>query len=275
MAKPSIFSNQYDKQVRKRKRRKKIIVFLVCCLGIYAVVKIYLGVNFNDFSFKNIAAKLEQEQKKKEADNNKVSKSVNKTAKSNSSAKTKSDSKTKSASKDQVVNVKLADGKQVAVTYDASGNTKKIKTVNLNGVDGEYNISPSSQNLIIYEKTGQNMYYVDSSGNASDITYKTYTSTSGTTFSKDNIIQSNPSYVWCASPKFIDDNTVVYISGLPWFDNRTDKYIWRMTINDKSYANTNIHGNDVKINGVTADKGIEIVTDTTTQYMKADGTITN
>lgn len=275
MAKPSIFSNQYDKQVRKRKRRKKIIVFLVCCLGIYAAIKIYLGANFNDFSFKNIAAKLEQEQKKKEADNNKVPKSVNKTAKSNSASKTKSNSNDKSTSKDQVVNVKLADGKQVVVTYDVSENTKKVKAVNLNGVDGEYNISPSSQNLIIYEKTGQNMYYVDSSGNASDITYKTYTSTSGTAFSKDNIIQSNQSYVWCASPKFIDDNTIVYISELPWFDNRTDKYVWRMTVSDKSYANTNIHGNDVKINGVTADKGIEIVTDATTQYMKVDGTITN
>jgi len=275
LAKPSIFSNQYDKQVRRRKRRKKVIIFLACCLGVYVVIKIYLGVNFNGVSFKNIATKLKQEQKKKEADNKKASKSVNKTAKSNSSVKTKANSKDKNTSKDQIVNVKLADGKQVIVTYDASGSTKKVKSVNLNGVDGEYNLSPSLQNLIIYEKAGQNMYYVDSNGNASDITYKAYTSTNGTTFSKDNIIQSNQGYVWCASPKFIDDNTVVYISQLPWFDNRTDKYVWRMTINDKSCANTNLHGNDIKINSVTADKGIEIVTDGTTQYMKADGTTTN
>ncbi|MCD2347272.1 hypothetical protein [Clostridium guangxiense] len=269
MARPSIFSNQYDRQVRRRKRRKKIIVFLVCCLGIYLVVKIYLGINFNGVSFKNIATKLEQEQNKKEAANKKSSERVSKTTKGNSTTKPN-----KNESKDQVVNAKLADGKQVIVTYNISGNVRKIKSVNLNGVDGEYNISPSSQNLIIYEKAGQNMYYVDANGNVSDITYKTYTSTSGTTFSKDNIIQSNQNYIWCASPKFIDDNTVVYISQLPWFDNRTDKYVWRTTIKDKAYANTNIHGNDVKINGMT-DKGIEIVTDTTTQYMKADGTTTN
>lgn len=266
MARPSIFSNQYDRQVRKRKKRKKIIVFLACCLGIYVVVKIYLGVNFNGVSFKNIAAKLQQEQKKKEADSKKTSKVVSKGA---SSVKSN-----KSVSKDQVVNVKLADGKQVLVTYSVNGNVKKVKSVNLNGVDGEYDISPSSQNLLIYEKTGQNTYYVDSNGNVSDITYKTYTSTSGKAFSKDNIIQSNPNYIWCDSPKFLDDNTIIFISQLPWFDNRTDKYIWRATLNDKAYANTNIHGKDVKINNMT-DKGIQIVTDGTTQYMKADGTITN
>lgn len=269
MAKPSIFSKQYDKEIRRRKHIKKIVIFLVFCLGIYLVVKIYLGVNFNGVSFKNVAAKLQQEQKKKEADSEKSSRIVNKTTKGSSSAKSK-----KSASKDKVVTAKLVDGKQVIVTYNVSGNTKKIKSVNLNGVDGEYNISPSSQNLIIYEKAGQNMYCVDSNGNVSDITYKTYTSTSGTAFTKDNIIQSNQNYIWCASPKFVDDNTIVFISQLPWFDNRTDKYVWRATLNDKAYANTNIHGNDVKINNMT-DKGIEIVTDGTTQYMKADGTTTN
>lgn len=269
MARPSIFSNQYDRQVRRRKRRKKIIIFLVCCLGVYLAVKVYLGVNFNEVSFKKIAAKLEKEQTQKEDSNKKTSKNVNKTTKGNSKVKPN-----KNASKDQAVNVKLADGKQVIVTYKTEGKTKKIKAVNLNGVDGEYNISPSAQNLIIYEKTGQNMYYVDSNGNISDITYKTYTSTNGSAFSKDNIIQTNQNYIWCASPKFIDDNTIVYISQLPWFDNRTDKYIWRTTISDKGYANTNLHGNDVKINNVT-DKGIEIVTDGTTQYMKADGTTTN
>lgn len=269
MARPSIFSNQYDRQVRRKKRRRKIIILLVCCLGIYLAVKLYIGVNFNEFSFKKIAAKLEQEQTKKESPNKKASGRVSKTTKGDSTVKTN-----KNASKNQAVNIKLADGKQVIVTYNTEGNTKKIKSVNLNGVDGAYNISPSAQNLIIYEKNGQNMYYVDSNGNTSDITYKTYTSTSGNVFSKDNVIQANQNYIWCDSPKFIDDNTIVYISQLPWFDNRTDKYIWRTTITDKSYANTNVHGNDVKINNIT-DKGIEIVIDGTTQYMKVDGTTTN
>lgn len=260
MAKPSIFSSQYEKQLRRKKRIKSIGIFLAVCVAIVVVIRVYLQINFKGVNFKDMASKFQASTTKKNTSESKTQGVV---------TKRKTNTK-KEASK--AVNVQLTNGKQVIVTY---GENKKIKSVNLNGLNGEYDISPSLQSVIIYEKDGQNIFYIDSNGTASDISYKSYSSTSGTVFSKDEIIKSNPNYVWCASPKFVDDNTIVYISQVPWFDNRTDKYIWRIGLSDKSYGNTNVHGNDVKINTVSADKGIQLVIDGNTQYMKADGTVLN
>lgn len=263
MARPSIFSSDYEKQLKNRRRKRKLIVLLVVCIGIFALGKLYVGINFKEIS--------EKFSYKSEAENS--NKSGTKVKSSEASSKDKNNVQTKKDSSSEKT-VNLPDGKKVVVTYDGDGSDKKIKTVNLNDVSGEYNISPSSKNLIVYEKSGQNMFYVDLNGIVTDISYKQYVSTSGTVFSKDTVIQGNPNYIWCSSPRFIDDNNIVYISQVPWFDNRTDKYVWRLSVKDKAYANTNIHGNDVKINGVS-DKGIQIVTDAATQYMKPDGSVSN
>lgn len=262
MGRPSIFSSQYEKQLKRKKRIKRATIFLAVCIAIVVIIRVYLGINFKGANFKEMAAKFQTSTTKKDTNTSKSHGVVIK-------SKTKTDTK---KSVDKTTNIQLTNDKQVIVTY---GDNKKIKSVNLNGLDGEYNISPSAQSVIIYQKSGQNIFYIDSKGTASDITYKTYSSTSGMSFSKDDVLKNNPNYVWCASPKFIDDNTIAYISQVPWFDNRPDKYIWRINLTDKSYGNTNLHGNDVKINDVSADKGIQIVTDGNTQYMKADGTVSN
>ena len=47
------------------------------------------------------------------------------------------------------------------------------------------------------------MYKRQTLGNISDITKVSYISQAGTTFPKDTILQSNPSYLWHSQAKFI------------------------------------------------------------------------
>ncbi|PJI09475.1 MULTISPECIES: hypothetical protein [Clostridium] len=265
MAKPSIFSSDYEKQLRRRKRGRNIIIFLVVCIIILVLFNIYDKANLQDIKLPKINA------------SNSSSKISNK--KKGTSVAVKENKKVSSKNKkgevkDKSLSVNLPDGKPVDLVYSETGNTRTMKSVDLKGLNAEYNISPGNKNVIIYEKDNQNMFFIDSNGNAQDITYKTYTSGGGTSFNKDNVLSSNAGYVWCASPRFVDDNTIVYVSQLPWFDNRQSKYVWKFNITDKSYVNTNLTGNDIKINSVT-DKGIQIVIDGNTTYMKADGSTSN
>ncbi|AAK80590.1 hypothetical protein BJV85_001247 [Clostridium acetobutylicum] len=263
MAKPSIFSSDYEKQQRKRKQRRNISIFLLIC--VIFLVLVYLGFKTN---LKNVKVP------KLSASSNVSSKTPSKKSGGTIVKDSKKTSSKNSKAQDESLKVNLPDGKQVSLVCGENNNQRIVKSVDLSGLNGEYNISPSSKNVVIYEKDTQNMFFIDASGVVQDITYKAYTSGSGTTFNKDSILSSNPGYIWGVSPKFVDDNTIVYISQLPWFDNRQSKYVWKFSITDKSYTNSNLTGNDIKMNSLT-DKGIEIVIDGNTTYMKADGTTSN
>ncbi|MCR3759484.1 hypothetical protein [Clostridium felsineum] len=265
MAKPSIFSSDYEKQQRKRKQRRNISIFLIICAVVFVIIWLGAKANLKNIKFPKASTSSSESNK---TSNKKSGGTVVKDSKKTSSKNNKD------KTQDKALQVNLPDGKQISVVYGENNNDKVVKSVDLNGLNGEYTISPSNKNVVIYEKDTQNMFFIDSNASVQDITYKSYTSGGGTAFNKDAILSSTPGYIWIGSPKFVDDNTVVYISQLPWFDNRQNKYVWKFNIIDKSYVNTNVTGNDIKINGLT-DKGIEIVVDGNTTYMKADGTTSN
>jgi hypothetical protein len=80
--------------------------------------------------------------------------------------------------------------------------------------------------MLLYLIVKFKVYFLfDTNGNKEDITNPEYVSSSGTVISKDNQLSSNPNYIWCSSPKFIDDDNIAYISQLPWL-NKSSKYIW-------------------------------------------------
>lgn len=74
------------------------------------------------------------------------------------------------------------------------------------------------------------VYIFNSKGEVKDITYTQYVSTKGEINKREDVIAYRSDFVWMGTPKFIDDNTVIYKSFLPWFT--TVNYIW-------IYDNTN------------------------------------
>ena len=263
MAKPSIFSSNYEKKMR---RRKKKITFGIIII-IVSVIAIVLAKN--NFSG--------------------VSKTLGNIMKSSSTKATKQQSKPKTVvKKDKTVKknnvatkkidtgnfvVTMPSGKQVTIIYDNTTTAKVIKSVDNNDSNLDYNINPSSSAVVLFQKSTQDVMLANSDGTSSNITNASYVSGSGQTFDKNTILKSTPTYIWVQSPKFIDDSNIAYISQLPWF-NKNDKYIWKYNVQDKTNQNTNITGLNVQINNITAN-GLEIVTDGKTQYLKGDGSITN
>ena len=268
MARPSIFSNEYERQMKRRRKKISIVILvLVIASAAIAFVKIkgnvYKYINNNiSFLYKNKSIKIP------EKNESKINNSVDK---KNIITKS-SDTSNKEVNNDKIYTIKI-DDKDIKILYNDNNGDKKIKSVDLNSLDGEYNINPSQNVVLVYSKMTQTMNLIDLGGNKQDISYNTYVSTSGNSFTRENQLKVNPSYIWCSSPKFMDDDNIVFVSQVPWFDNRQNKYIWKYSLKDKSYINTNLTGTDVRVNSIT-DKGIEIVIDGNTQYLKSDGSIT-
>lgn len=263
MGKPSIFSSRYEIEKRKRKKRRIITIFSVLILVIAAII------------FFNINTGTKTNNKNNEAASNKNNTQQNgspKTvaAKKEKAPKKKAQSK-KTASKNYTAS--MPSGKQISVVYETSNNVNKITGILNADADMDYNINPSGSSIVLYQKSTQDMVIVNSDGTSSNISVASYTSQGGQNFDKATQLKNNPSYVWEASPKFIDDNNIAYISQLPWF-NKQNKYIWKMNIKDKSNINTNITGTDVQIGNITP-SGLQITSDNVTEYLKPDGSVSN
>lgn len=271
LAKPSIFSSDYNERMEKRRRRRTFIIILVILIAITAFFYSKGSIKQALVSTKNYIFKL----------TNKSSKNIKSTdiSKNNASKSTNKPSNNKgniTQGEEKSYTVTLSDGKQIKTVYQETDGNKKFETVTSDTENVDYNISPSGTGVVIYDSAAQNLIYVDINGSISDITKKDYVSFSNNqVFNKDEVLKSNPNYVWDTSPKFIDDENIAYISQLPWFTNDAIKYVW--IVNVKNVQNQrcfeSIKGINIQFDKLT-DKGLTINVDSKTVYLDANGNIT-
>lgn len=245
MSKPSIFSKNYDKEVKKR---KKIIILLIIMpiigLGIFFITDFNVLLN-KGISMKNginrILLNKPKDDKKDEP--NKVSsvkKESEKIVKEQPSsqkdvvAKPEGASKAESAIKDEQFNVTLSDGQKVSIQYSQLAGVKAIKGVT-NAKEVSYNISPSKKAIVMQSMKNQDMLYVDVNKITKDITKKAYVSSKNVTFTKKEQLKKNPTYIWSVTPKFIDEDNIAYVSGLPWL-KKTRLYVWKVNLKNNTHV---------------------------------------
>ncbi|WP_368489876.1 hypothetical protein [Clostridium sp. BJN0013] len=260
MGKPSIFSKDYGKKVRQR--RRNIVILVVVCLLVITLGVIYIRGAFKDVINTKNAKVNNSAVNKQTTDNNKnVPQSDN-----------KAEPKEKDTKKENSYKVQLSDGRDITLTYEGDSSNKAFKSAAAASGDVAYDINPSHKNIILFDNAAQSMLLVDIEGNKQDVTNSQYVSTSGDVIQKDSQISSNPSYVWCSSPKFLDDGNIAYISQLPWI-GKTTKYVWIENIQDKSHIMVqNIQGEDIKFGELT-EKGLTVIADGVTVYMTASGSV--
>ena len=267
MAKPSIFSRDYEKKMKKRKKRTFFSVAVIIAI----VLTIIFTNNNIGKKIKNNLNQIKQEAKdEEEQKNNQIEKKEQKdSVKSEATVK-----KENKVSEDKNLEVELENSIKIKLIYVQNNKKNKtIKSVDLNKNNLLYDINPSKNLVVVTNPKTQNIYLVDLNGDKQDITNKQYTSTSGTVFQKDNILGSNQDYLWGVDPKFIDNDNISYISQLPWF-NKTTKYLWRYNIKNKNHLYTeNVSGEDVKFDKLT-EKGLTVIADGKTLFLKPDGSIT-
>lgn len=267
MSKPSIFSRDYDRKMKARRRRKTILLTSIILIALAALVTI----SFQNW-LQNNAGSLKR--KKDYLTENNISSKTDNSGKENSK---ETDEQNKSEDEvalnpDKTLDVKFPDNKTAQLIYTEEGSNKKIKqlvpTDNGNLI---YSINPSSDKAVVLA-SNQDMYIVDTNGVVSNITKDKYVSTkSGNVIIKSDYLAKKPDFIWHGSPMFINDTTVAYITQMPWF--KTTKYIYKVDINSINHDRVfEVEGENVTF-GILNEKGLTVNVDGAVKYISPEGKI--
>ena len=261
MGKPSIFSNNYAKKMRKRKMRYVIIIIIIIIAILFAI--------FFSSNIKNVGSIISDSKPKNTTINNKDNKPASNKNKT-SNAVTKIETK---AEEEKSYTADLSSGKQIKLVYEEKDNNKTFKYVSPIDSGVITDISPSKKAIIILD-SNQNILYYNIEGKKYDLTKKEYTSSDGTVFAKEDGLNKNPNYTWHGSPKFLNEENIAYISELPWF-NKTIKYVWVVNVKSGKHVQLSEKLSGENLNfGELNEKGLIIKTSDKTYYLGSDGNST-
>ena len=279
MAKPSIFSRDYERKMKKRKKRVILTIIIIALIVVCSVFKFIIS----DLDFSNVRAKLQAW-----VDSGKTQEDLDKEALVDNKDKNediKSETSTVSDEIDELqkkeLDLKISDEIILKASYEEKNGKKQFTDIEKKeGYD--FDISPSKEKVIVSTPT-QDLKLFNVDGSEKVITKGVHTSTKGTKFLKDNIIEQMPNFIWCEQARFIDDKVVIYISELPYLGNGlVDKYVWlKDTESFENPQNPNdtkvygIVGSDIQIGDIKQEIGIEVTVNGTVYYVNANGEVSN
>ena len=281
MKKPSMFSKDYHKEMKNR-RIKILLLIIVPIIGL----TIFSITDFNGLFNKGISMKKGinnvllnkskkdiKEKENKVAEVQKKSEQVDKTQSNSQKVKAPVKAPVKKVSEDnKVFLVSLSDGQKISIQYNVVGSEKKIKGVK-GAKDISYDISPSKKSIVVQSTNNQDLLYFNVNKISKDITRKVHTSTKGQIISKENQLQRQPNYVWSITPKFIDEDNVVYVSELPWINKKAVQYIWKVNLKNNDYTQVKeAFGESVTFKNMTS-KGLETLIDGDVLYINSSGEV--
>lgn len=262
MAKPSIFSRDYEKKM-KRRRRRILITILVLVLGSIAVIfRFYFkDTDFSEFR-SNIQAWIDSDKPKEEI------KEINKEKEPEQvkEEKIKEPEKT-------YIDLDLENGVILKAEYTEINGDKKF--TKLEGGEGlEFILSPSQKQILITAKN-QDLKLFSIDGTMKDVTKKSYVSQAGGIYPKEDILRDNPTYLWHSQARFIDETRIAYVSQMPYFgEAAVNKYVWIYdTVNAKENAIWNLKGPDTKLEELDPVKGIAATINGVKYFINGDGVV--
>jgi hypothetical protein len=287
VGRPSIFSREYNRKMRARRIRITVLSFILILVASTIILRNDLKAWVNEkinvkAVVKNNVIGLVTNKVKNVLTEHKTleEKNQGKGVEDKDKATNKEQNNEKNlASENSILEekyyeIKLNSGKAVKLIYEEVGRDKQFK--NAAGEGRIYfNISPSGKKIIILDEENQDMFFVDDAGTSADITRKQYVSTNGEEiYNKDEQLTKTAEYIWHKTPKFINEDNVVYISNLPWFNKKEDKFLWKIDLS--TYEHTNIlraGASSINFDKFT-EQGLSVNIDGKTRYINQDGQIT-
>ena len=261
MGRPSIFSSNYKQQLKRRKVNITLIILIIISAA-YFGIKFYMNKN-------NIKISIFERKKTTQSAAPKVNTNKNKPAvKTN----TKVNTNTLSSAQKSTYNYKTQDGKALKMEYTVNGSQKQFVAFDDESGTVSYDISSDKQYIVFDDRQSNDIILCDINGNFKKVTDPDYTSKStGTTYEKDEILKSNPSYIWAAKPHFTNDKRIVYVSSLPYFKKAGQLFLWVMSIDGTGnrkvgQLNNNLSG--IQYPGYDSEGNLRINVDGTNYYLK-------
>lgn len=226
----SIFSSKYQKKQRRKKIIKRVLLIIILLVVLFFVFRKPILDKVN--KVKSDIYKENQNRQESLVPETPVE---------------EPDETPETAVEEEVLynTFKTSFDEEIKVVYKEENGDKLYEEV-MESSAIESDISPSKKAVVILEKDSQDLFYMDIDGNVKDITYKTYVSSRGYRESKESILNRLEDFIWSRNPKFLNDDTVVYLSNLPWFDERQFLYVVELDpLNHYNYQN--VKGVDINL----------------------------
>lgn len=267
MAKPSIFSRDYERKMKKRKIKITIGVILAAVVTGVLIYKFKI----ENMDFSNVRMKLQAW-----VDSDKTNNSTPETPKETvKETPPKQEEVKEEAPKKKELEVKLDKNDTVKCEYEEKDGKKIF--VSMEKKKGmSYDISPNKQMILVLDKN-QNMKTIDIDGKVKDITRKEYVSTKGEKYPKSVMLERYKDYLWHGNAKFIDNDNIAYVSNLPYFGSAaTKEYIWIYNLkNGTQKIVQKSGGKNIEFGKIVEKKGIEVKIDKNEYILNNEGSISS
>ena len=264
MGKPSIFSREYEK--RMKRRRRNTIIFSIAIILVMTSLVIKVVCNPIDYTNikKNIQAWID-------SDPTKISEETEILDEEKVIDEKPIEEETQK-SVEQAIDIPLVSGSVAKAVYvDDNKNGKKFTTLNTEDKRVSFDISPSGKQIIVKDTNLViTLYNVD--GTSKIISKDQYISSSGGVFTKESTMQTHPTYLWNENPKFINEEKIIFVSNRPYFGSAALKqYLWMtdiVTNEDKVFWE--LAGTKIEV-GNKGEKGLEVIIDSKIYYIDSNG----
>ncbi len=279
MAKPSMFSKDYDKKMKKMRKRRMFLIISILIIALFSVVILkgnigdIIGNIFSSDTTTNIVNNEEQVDSKDGtvAENEDTVEQEFNEPETNQEEITNEEKEIEKVPQPEVTNIEkkiitLSNNEQVIVSIKTDNEIKTIEEIE--GVDLQYSINHTKQKAVMVNKVTSRLLLVDTLGTLVDITNPKYVSSKGTVYEKESILNEKPEYIWCTQPIFLNDNTILYLSNLPWFNKNGRLYLWQYTIDTGKHITKDAYnGMTITYDQIT-ENGLKMNIDGTVKYFK-------
>lgn len=234
MAKTSIFSQKYDKKRRRKKVFKQLALVILLLIVLFLIFRNPILDKVNkvrqDITEENIATESPKNEEESYPPETQVETPI---------------------IEEKITKIyKLTPEKEISLDLENEGENLVFKAPELK-VNYELDRSPSKSQMVILDTQTQELYLIKVDGQVTNITYRIYKNNKGYTESKESILKRRDNFVWAEQPRFLDEDTVVYMSQLPWFDER--RFLYIVELDPLSHKNfQSVFGTDLILKNLDA-----------------------
>ncbi|MDV4150917.1 hypothetical protein R0131_08720 [Clostridium sp. AL.422] len=266
MRKPSIFSRDYERQMRKRRRR----IAIISVLGILFIGILFLKIAIDSINMDTLRSKvqnwIDEDEKDVQNDADNIEQEITQEEVTQEEAPKVPESKT--------MDLIVKEGTILKVEYEDINGVVKFKGIK-DAPSNIYTALNPDNNLVLTIDENQNMKIFNVQGKEANITKDKYIAPNGEVFNKESVLQTYNGYLWNVDAKFITNTKVAYISNVPYFGYNLSKYIWVVDLNDNSHKTLwNSKSTEIKFNEIK-EKGLEVTIDGNVKYINSNGELIN
>lgn len=266
MRKPSIFSRDYERLMRKRRKR----IAIISILGVLVIGILFLKMAMNSINMETLRSKV---QSWIDEDNEEIQDNTNKTNEENKQEETVKE-ETPKEPEIKTMDLIVREGIILKAEYEESNGGVKFKGIK-DAPSNIYYTLNQDKNLILTIDENQDMKIFNVNTKEANITKDKYVAPNGEVFNKSSVLQTYNGYLWNVEAKFITNTKVAYISNVPYFGYDLNKYIWVVDLNDNSHKTLwNSKGKEIKL-GEIKEKGLEVTIDGNVKYINSNGELIN